>query len=96
MNGEAIWIDCPGGRLRIGDFCRLFKVPYRTVLGRIRRGEQTFEQLSRPPEPRFSKRARAKLQLESTCPINSLLAGWKSVPGASEQTTGPGPSVTSD
>jgi hypothetical protein len=91
MRGEAIWIECPGGRLRLGDFCNVFKLPYRTVQGRWNRGERTFEQLSRPPEARFS---RAKPHKDRSC-ISSLLAGWKLVDGACEVLAATTPSARS-
>jgi hypothetical protein len=62
----------------------------QTIFKRWTQGDRG-ERLIRPLDPRGIRNPLARK--EPSCQINSLLAGWKSVIGASEATAGSSPSA---
>jgi hypothetical protein len=78
-------IEYLGRRVSLRQFAEMVGVSHYTVQDRWQRGERTIEQLSRKPPLRHF-RSKAALPMETLC-INSLLAGWKLPPSASDVAT---------
>jgi hypothetical protein len=86
--GQVTVIEYRNQPMSLREFADAVGLPIKTVQGRWARGDRTIEQLARAPDKRFSHPQR-KVKV---C-VNSLLAGWKSVIGASEATAGSSPSA---
>jgi hypothetical protein len=84
-------VEWKGQRLTLREFADLVGISHGTIARRWTLGDRG-ERLGRPIA---ENQSRNQHTVPKQCVINSLLAGWKSVPTASEPQIGDSPSARS-